>query len=100
MDVKEYIAAIGRKYMQGNATEHSYRGALQRLLSDLMPGLTVLNEPRRIACGAPDYIIARAAPSPPTICYTISASSSPCSARTRWWRNWELRITGGTSQNA
>ena len=54
----DYIAEIDKIRRTGGATEHSYRGALQRLLADLMPGLTVLNEPRRIACGTPDYIIA------------------------------------------
>ncbi len=59
MRIDDYIAEIDKIWRTGGATEHSYRGALQRLLADLMPGLSVLNEPRRIACGAPDYIIAR-----------------------------------------
>jgi hypothetical protein len=53
-----YLAEIDRIWHTGNATEHSYRGALQQMLSALMPGLTVLNEPKKQACGAPDYIIA------------------------------------------
>lgn len=57
--IDDYIAEIDKIWRTGGATEHSYRGALQRLLADLMPGLTVLNEPRRIACGAPDYTISR-----------------------------------------
>ena len=52
MRIDDYIAEIDKIWRTGGATEHSYRGALQRLLADLMPGLSVLNEPRRIACGA------------------------------------------------
>lgn len=43
--------------MTGNATEHSYRPALKSLLEAVVPGITATNEPRRIDCGAPDYII-------------------------------------------
>ena len=57
MRINDYIAEIDKIRRTGGATEHSYWGALRRLLADLMPGLSVLNEPRRIACGAPDYII-------------------------------------------
>ncbi|MBO4574121.1 MAG: N-6 DNA methylase, partial [Bacteroidales bacterium] len=42
----------------GVAREHTYRGSFQVLLTSLLPkGYTVVNEPARIACGAPDYII-------------------------------------------
>ena len=53
-----YVIEIDKIWRTGNATEHSYRGALQQMLAALMPGLTVLNEPKKQACGAPDYIIA------------------------------------------
>jgi len=43
----------------GNATEHTYRPALKSLLEKMTTALTVTNEPKRIACGAPDYIITR-----------------------------------------
>ena len=58
-DIKNYIAELNRIYKSGNATEHTYRPALQRLLENLTSGLTVTNEPKRIACGAPDYIVTR-----------------------------------------
>jgi len=32
---------------------------LKLLLEQLTTGLTVTNEPKRIACGAPDYIVTR-----------------------------------------
>jgi predicted helicase len=58
-ELTQYIAELDRIYRAGNATEHTYRHALQRLLENITTGLTVTNEPRRIACGAPDYIVSR-----------------------------------------
>jgi predicted helicase len=55
----EYLSAVDKLYRDGRATEHSYRGDLQRLLTALCKGVQVTNEPRRIACGAPDYILTR-----------------------------------------
>ena len=57
--IADYITELNRLYSAGNATEHTYRPALLRLLEDLTSGLTITNEPKRIACGAPDYIITR-----------------------------------------
>lgn len=59
MDLKEYISTVNQKYRAGNATEHSYRGALEQLLSTLLPKLRIVNEPKRVKCGAPDYIASR-----------------------------------------
>lgn len=58
MNLKEYIEEIDRQFRTGIAREHSYRPALQQLISSMLPHLTVTNEPARIACGAPDFIIA------------------------------------------
>lgn len=57
--VVQYINDISKQFSTGKATEHSYRPALAKLLSDLLPNHTVTNEPTRINCGAPDYIIAK-----------------------------------------
>ncbi len=59
MTLPEYLAALAKLHAGGRATEHSYRGDLQQLLSSLCPGVSVTNEPQRIACGAPDYILTR-----------------------------------------
>ena len=59
MDLKEYISTINQKYRAGNATEHSYRGALEQLMQTLLPKLRIVNEPKRVKCGAPDYIASR-----------------------------------------
>jgi len=58
-EITQYISEINRIYKAGNATEHSYRPALKTLLEKMTNGLTVTNEPKRIECGAPDYIVAR-----------------------------------------
>ncbi|MCL1937612.1 MAG: hypothetical protein FWF52_04355, partial [Candidatus Azobacteroides sp.] len=58
-EIMQYIAELDRIYKAGNATEHTYRPALKGLLEKITVGLTVTNEPKRIACGAPDYIVTR-----------------------------------------
>ncbi len=59
MDLKEYISTVNQKYRAGNATEHTYRGALEQLMQSLLPKLRIVNEPKREKCGAPDYIASR-----------------------------------------
>ncbi|KAA6327243.1 hypothetical protein EZS27_023754 [termite gut metagenome] len=57
--IGDYIAELNRIYKVGNATEHSYRPALQRLLENITQGVAITNEPKQIACGAPDYVVTR-----------------------------------------
>ncbi len=57
--ISEYLNRIAAKFKQGNATEHTYRGDLQLLVEQLFPDISATNEPKRIACGAPDYILLR-----------------------------------------
>lgn len=59
MNIQEYLAEIQKQYATGVAREHSYRPALQQLLASLLPKFTVTNEPARLDCGAPDYILQR-----------------------------------------
>ncbi|MDD4729437.1 MAG: N-6 DNA methylase, partial [Dysgonamonadaceae bacterium] len=59
MTLKNYIDNINRRYQQGNATEHTFRGDLQQLLETLIPDIRATNEPQRQACGAPDFILTR-----------------------------------------
>lgn len=58
-NIKQYIKELEKQYATGRATEHSYRHALQQLLSAMLRDMTVTNEPSRFKCGAPDYIIMR-----------------------------------------
>ena len=57
--ISEFIAKVQTTYKTGSATEHSYRPALQALFNGLTENVTALNEPKRVECGAPDFIIFR-----------------------------------------
>jgi len=63
--IQEYVKNVEQAYRAGNATEHTYRPYLKTLLESLVRGITAVNEPKRVACGAPDYAITRADPSGP-----------------------------------
>ena len=57
---RTYRHEIGQTYATGQATEHSYRPALQVLIQALGgTGVRALNEPAQVACGAPDFIVER-----------------------------------------
>ncbi|HWK99814.1 MAG TPA: N-6 DNA methylase, partial [Parapedobacter sp.] len=58
--VSDYLQKINLRYQTGFSQEHSYRGDLQNLLELMVPDVLVTNEPTRIKCGAPDYILTRA----------------------------------------
>ncbi len=55
--IKEYFDSVTAHYKRGNATEHTYRGDLQKLIEAIIPTINATNEPKCISCGAPDYII-------------------------------------------
>lgn len=57
--VESFTSKVTATYKTGAATEHSYRSALEALFNSLADGITALNEPKRVACGAPDFIIQR-----------------------------------------
>lgn len=57
MNIKEYIRLISEQFRTGIAREHSYRPMLQQLLDNMLPEFIVTNEPARIDCGAPDFIV-------------------------------------------
>ena len=54
-----YVEKIGREWRSGQATEHTYRPMLKELFEALLPRVLVINEPKHIECGAPDYLIRR-----------------------------------------
>jgi hypothetical protein len=54
-----YLDEVGHRLASGEATEHTYRPALQRLIEALGEHVTATNEPRRVACGAPDFRVSR-----------------------------------------
>lgn len=57
MNIQQYIKAINEQFRTEIAREHSYRPMLQQLLDEQLPSFVVTNEPARIDCGAPDFII-------------------------------------------
>jgi hypothetical protein len=57
--IRAYLREVEKHFAAGRATEHTYRPALQKLVESIAKGVTATNEPRRIACGAPDFIITR-----------------------------------------
>jgi predicted helicase len=57
---RDYLKSIEKNLATGSATEHTHRSALRALLEAIGEGISAINEPRRIECGAPDYIITRA----------------------------------------
>jgi predicted helicase len=59
MTIEKYIEKVNIRYKSGISTEHTYRGDLQALLEQLCDDILVTNEPTRIACGAPDYILTK-----------------------------------------
>ena len=55
--ISDFISKVQAIHATGNATELSYRSAFESLFSSL--SVTALNEPKRIQCGAPDFIISQ-----------------------------------------
>jgi very-short-patch-repair endonuclease len=59
MTIEQYLSNINSQYQLGNATEHTYRGALCQLIESILPDVRATNEPKRQSCGAPDYILTK-----------------------------------------
>src|SRR3990172_4100798 len=58
-NIKHYLKQIEQALSVGNATEHTFRPALKELIESFSPGITATNEPKRVSCGAPDYIVTK-----------------------------------------
>ncbi len=59
MTLNEYIENISKRFSLGNSTEHTFRGDLQQLLESIVPDISATNEPKRIKCGSPDFVLMR-----------------------------------------
>ena len=59
LNLQSFLENVCSIYQTGAATEHSYRADLQKLLSSIAPDVTALNEPKRVKCGAPDFIVSQ-----------------------------------------
>ena len=58
-NIKQYLGSIEKTHASGNATEHSYRPDLKELVESFEKRVTATNEPKRVKCGAPDFIVTR-----------------------------------------
>lgn len=52
-----YIKKVEEDLRRGNATEYTYRGSLENLIESFGKGIDASNDPKHIACGAPDFIV-------------------------------------------
>jgi predicted helicase len=59
LTILQYLKTIQTDFARGNATEHTHRPALKALIESLSDKITATNEPQRIKCGAPDFIVTR-----------------------------------------
>jgi hypothetical protein len=60
MDIAAYLNEVRKLHTSGQATEHSFRPALEKLFKSIDPDLTVINEPKRLTdVGAPDFVFGR-----------------------------------------
>jgi predicted helicase len=58
MPIQKYIEKIKQLYLSEYSGEHTYRADLQNLLTALIPqNIVVINEPAKIKCGKPDYML-------------------------------------------
>jgi len=54
---ENYIKKIEEDLRRGNATEYTYRGNLETFIESFARGIDASNDPKHIACGAPDFIV-------------------------------------------
>lgn len=57
--VDTYIKSVESAYRRSDPTEHTYRPYLKELIETLYPGVIATNEPKRVSCGAPDFIVTK-----------------------------------------
>jgi hypothetical protein len=57
--IKDYLKQIEKELRRGDSTEHTHRSTLKILLESMMTGVVATNEPKRIECGAPDFIVTK-----------------------------------------
>ncbi len=57
--IGSYLQKIESALVQGQATEHTHRPALKALVEEMLPGVQATNEPKHVACGAPDFLVTK-----------------------------------------
>ncbi len=66
---RDYLNGLQTNLKLGNATEHTHRPVLKSLLESFGDHVTATNEPKRIECGAPDFIVTKTVQNPLTVGY-------------------------------
>ncbi len=56
MNIGDYLDTVRAKFASGQATEHSYRAALEALFQSIDPAIEVINEPKKSEGGMPDFL--------------------------------------------
>src|SRR5438045_401515 len=56
---KQYLNSVRQALAAGNSTEHTFRSMVEALVASFGDDVRATNEPQRIACGAPDFIVTR-----------------------------------------
>ena len=56
---RDYIKSLQTNLSLGNATEHTHRTVLKSLLESVGDRVTATNEPKRVECGAPDFVVTK-----------------------------------------
>lgn len=57
LDITNYLKEIENTYQTGIATKQKYSSKLYKLLHTVDTLAEIINDPKQIACGSPDYII-------------------------------------------
>lgn len=57
--ISGYFSKVEAIYQTGQATEHSYRSALEGLFSQVSKEIRAINEPKAVKVGRPDFVINR-----------------------------------------
>ena len=58
--ILSYLKEVEETHQSNIAREHAYRGFLQNLLHQILPEeIRATNEPARISCGSPDYVLTK-----------------------------------------
>jgi hypothetical protein len=59
LDIAGYLEQIRAKFESGQATEHSYRSALEALFQSIDPAIEVINEPKKSDGGMLNFLFQR-----------------------------------------
>jgi hypothetical protein len=55
--MEKYVGTLDKMWSTGIAREHAYRPALAELLEGQLDGITPVNDPAQVECGAPDFVL-------------------------------------------